>query len=217
MGFGTTRCFSSAAGLPTTDTDVSIVSTRESRAVLPRTRSAVATVAVIVAAGAVVSAVPAGTSHPIGAVNTVSAMPSLDVGIASRINVARAQFGLQPVRLSRLLGAAARAHSYEMARDGYFSHDSADGTSPWMRLSRYYSHAGYRRYKVGETLLWYSPVVDAATAVHTWLTSPEHRAILLSPGFREIGVSAVHATAADGSFRGDEVTLVTADFGVRSR
>jgi uncharacterized protein YkwD len=104
-----------------------------------------------------------------------------------------------------------------MARDGYFSHDSADGTSPWKRLSRYYPRAGYRRYEVGEALLWYSPVVDAATAVHAWLTSPEHRAILLSPGFREIGVSAVHATAANGSFQGDEVTLVTADFGVRSR
>lgn len=184
---------------------------------LSRTRAAVAASAVIVAAGAVVSAVAAGTSNPIGAVNTVSAMPSLDVRIAARINVARAQFNLPRVRLSRSLKAAANAHSYEMARDGYFSHDSADGTSPWKRLSRYYPRAGYRRYEVGEALLWYSPVVDAATAVHAWLTSPEHRAILLSHGFREIGVSAVHATAANGSFQGDEVTLVTADFGVRSR
>jgi uncharacterized protein YkwD len=104
-----------------------------------------------------------------------------------------------------------------MARDGFFSHDSADGTSPWARLGRFYPSAGYRQWQIGETLLWSSPDVGAAGAVHDWLTSPEHRAILLTPGFREIGVSAVHATAASGSFGGDEVTLVTADLGFRAR
>ena len=180
---------------------------------LSRTRAAVAVSAVIVAAGAVVSAVAGGTSNPIGVVNTNISGPVL----FEPLTVAGSMLGFPGVVFPGSLKAAAGAHSYEMARDGYFSHDSADGTSPWKRLSRYYPRAGYRRYEVGEALLWYSPVVDAATAVHAWLTSPEHRAILLSPGFREIGVSAVHATAASGSFQGDEVTLVTADFGVRSR
>ena len=182
-----------------------------------RTRAALAAAAVIVVAGSVVSAVPAGTSRHAGAANVLSAMPSLDTQIAARINVARAQYGLPRVRVSRALKAAASAHSYEMARNGYFSHDSADGTSAFKRLLRFYPSAGYRRWQVGEALLWYSPGTDAATAVHDWLTSPEHRAILLTAAFREIGVSAVHATAADGSFHGDEITVVTADFGVRSR
>jgi len=169
---------------------------------------------VIVLAGATVAAAaPRGA----GAQNVVSAMPMLDAQIAAGINAARAQHGLTRLRVSPALRAAAEAHSYEMARGGFFSHDSADGSSPWKRLARFYPSAGFRRWQVGETLLWYSPGVDAAVAVQEWLGSPEHRAILLTPSFREIGVSAVHATAASGDFHGDEVTLVTADLGLRAR
>ena len=59
--------------------------------------------------------------------------------------------------------------------------------------------------------------MDAASAVRNWLESPPHRAILLSPSFHEIGVSALHATAAGGVFGGTALTLITADFGVRTR
>jgi uncharacterized protein YkwD len=177
----------------------------------------VATAVVIFVSGSIVSAVSAGTSHHAERVNALSALPTLDSQIAARINVSRAQYGLPRIRVSPALRTAANAHTFEMVRDGYFSHDSADGTNAGKRLLRYYRSAGYRRWEVGEALLWYSPGVDAATAVHEWLTSPEHRAILLDPAFREIGVSAVHATAAAGAFNGDEVTVVTADFGARSR
>jgi uncharacterized protein YkwD len=165
----------------------------------------------VIVAGSSVSAVSAGTR------NVVTAMPSLDVQILGGINAARAQRGLARLRLSLRLRSAADAHSSEMARRGFFSHDSADGSSPWKRLARFYPSAGYKRWQVGETLLWYSPGVDASSAVHDWLTSPEHRAILLAPAFREVGVSALHATAASGYFQGQEVTVITADFGFRTR
>ena len=45
--------------------------------------------------------------------------------------------------------------------------------------------------------------------------SPGHRANLLSPRWREIGIAAVHAASAPGVYGGHEVTIVTADFGVR--
>jgi uncharacterized protein YkwD len=48
------------------------------------------------------------------------------------------------------------------------------------------------------------------------MTSPEHRANLLDHGWREIGLSAVHVPSAPGVYGGSEVTIVTADFGVRS-
>ncbi len=143
-------------------------------------------------------------------------MPALDAQIAADINAVRAKHGLARLKPSRLLRAAAAFHSNEMAERGFFAHESADGTSPWARLARYYRSVGYRHWQVGETLVWYSPGADAAGIVQDWLSSPDHRAILLDTGFREIGVAAVHATAAAGSFGGDEVTLVTADFGVRS-
>ena len=47
------------------------------------------------------------------------------------------------------------------------------------------------------------------------MKSPEHRANLLSAKWREIGLSAVHVQAAPGTFDGLDVTIVTADFGVR--
>ena len=149
--------------------------------------------------------------------NVVTALPALGTQVVAGINAARAQRGLGRLRLSRRLRSAARFHSNEMTRDGFFSHDSADGSSPWKRLARFYPSAGYRRWKIGETLLWYDPGIDAAAVVNAWLSSPEHRAILLAPAFREIGVYALHATAASVYFQGQEVTVITADLGFRSR
>ena len=103
----------------------------------------------------------------------------------------------------------------EMARLGYFSHDSANGAAFWRRLERYYGSKGRRYWSVGENLLWSSPDVDAAGALRMWMGSPEHRANLLKGEWREIGLSAVHVTSAPGAFNGLEVTIVTADFGVR--
>jgi uncharacterized protein YkwD len=184
--------------------------------VLPRTRVALAAALSIVVAGTLVSTVGAAPTRRAGTVNVLTAMPTLDTQIAAGINAARAGYGLARLRISPALRSAARSHSLEMARDGYFSHDSADGTSAWKRLLRFYPSTGFRRWQAGETLLWYSPGVDAAQAVHDWLTSPEHRAILLTPAYREIGVSAVHATDAGGAFGDVETTVVTADFGFRS-
>ena len=175
-----------------------------------RRTAVLATASAIFVAGA---AVGAASASP----NVVTALPALDRQIVAGINTARAQRGLVRLRVSAQLRAAARFHSYDMARRGFFSHDSADGTPAGTRLARYYRSAGYTRWQIGEALLWAQPDVDGPGAVRDWLTSPEHRAILLTSAFREIGVSAVHATAASGDFNGGEVTLVTADFGVRTR
>jgi len=177
--------------------------------VLPRTRAALAAAVVIVVAGSSVNAV---TAAPPGRATrrTVAPLPALDAAIAAGINRVRVRHGLTKLRSCLSLRRAAAFHSNDMARGGFFSHDSSDGTPPGTRLARFYPSA--HGYRVGETLLWQDGDVDAATAVHDWLASPEHRAILLDPGFRDLGVSAVHATAASG-----EITLVTADFGARWR
>lgn len=158
-----------------------------------------------------VVASPAGATsqHP------ASAMSSLEQGVISDINGFRRDHSLPALRLSPKLAAAARSHSAEMAQRGYFSHDSANGTSFDKRISRYYSLSGRHYWSVGENLLWSSPDVDAAGALNMWLNSPEHRKILMTAKWREIGLSAVHVAAASGAYTGREVTIVTADFGVR--
>jgi uncharacterized protein YkwD len=69
---------------------------------------------------------------------------------------------------------------------------------------------------VGENLVWASPALDAQHALQLWLASPEHRANLMNPRWREIGVSAVHAASAPGVYHGLPVTIITTDFGARS-
>jgi uncharacterized protein YkwD len=144
-----------------------------------------------------------------------TAMSSLEQGVLADVNTLRHEHGLGSLRFSTKLAAAARAHSFEMAKRGYFSHDSVNGSSFDKRIVRYYPLRGTRYWSVGENLLWSSPDVDAAGALSMWMNSPEHRKILLTGRWREIGLSAVHVTGAPGTYGGREVTIVTADFGVR--
>jgi uncharacterized protein YkwD len=177
--------------------------------VLPRTCAALA--AAVALAGVSVNALPAAV-HGSGSRNVVTTVPTLDSGIVAGINAARTRRGLPRLRVSVRLQSAARSHSLDMARHGFFSHDSGNGTPAGDRLTRFYGPAA----KIGEALLEWSPDVTAGEAVQAWLSSPEHRAILLDPGFRELGVSAVHATASGHDFHGSEITLVTGDFGARA-
>lgn len=154
---------------------------------------------------------------PSGAVATgrLSSMHALESGVLASINDYRHAHGLVALRLSTSLSAAAREHSVDMATRGYFSHTSANGTTFDRRIGRFYPMGHSRYWSVGENLLWSSPDVDAAGALQMWVNSPEHRANLLTPRWREIGLSAVHTASAPGSYSGMEVTIVTADFGVR--
>jgi uncharacterized protein YkwD len=131
------------------------------------------------------------------------------------LNDVRAAHGLTPLRSNARLARAAAMHSREMAAKGYFAHESTDGSAFSTRVQRYYTPGttGYR--SIGENLLWSSPDLDAKRALALWMKSAPHRANILSPNWREIGISALHAPAAPGVFGGAEVTVVTTDFGVR--
>jgi uncharacterized protein YkwD len=142
-------------------------------------------------------------------------LSALESQLLGQINTVRARRGLRPLRISRRLTAAANQHSESMAQRGYFSHDSANGNSFWKRIASFYGYRGYRNWSVGENLLWSSPDITSTGGLHMWMTSPEHRANLLDRAWREVGLSAVHAASAPGVFGGDEVTIVTADFGAR--
>jgi uncharacterized protein YkwD len=141
----------------------------------------------------------------------------LDRAILAEMNRARQDQGLPPLRPAAGLAAAARRHSLEMARHGFFAHESATGEPFWRRIGRLYPARGYRTWRVGENLAWGSPDLDPEQAVQLWLRSPAHRAILLDPRWREVGLAAVHAQWAPGAFAGRPATVVTADFGLRLR
>ena len=173
-----------------------------------RTVAALAAVVVAVVAPAQGSARPQSSAVP---------EAQLQGKLLDQINAFRAAHGLTRLRVSAALGAAADGHSAQMARLGYFSHDSANGQSFSARIAQRYPARGYRSWSVGENLVWGGPEIGAAQAFRLWLASPPHRANLLNARWREIGLGAVHSSNAPGVYGGGPATIVTADFGARTR
>jgi uncharacterized protein YkwD len=97
------------------------------------------------------------------------------------------------------LAQAARAHSIDMMRRGYFAHGNLGA-----RMARFHVRGSLFE----ENLVWSSGILGAQGAVADWLASPPHRAALLDPKLRRIGVAA-----PVGPFDGyATATVVTADF-----
>jgi uncharacterized protein YkwD len=143
---------------------------------------------------------------------SISTLSSLDTGVLAQLNQVRVAHGLAPLKIDAGLSAAAAQHSAEMITDGYFAHDSRDGTVFWKRLLRFYPLAGSSRWAVGENLLQASGPITATGAMAMWMASPDHRANVLNPSWREIGISAVAGSETSGT----DVIVITTDFGVRN-
>lgn len=130
------------------------------------------------------------------------------------VNQERTARGLKPLRLNRRLTRAAVGHAQDMNVQGYFSHDSANGKSFVDRIR----NAGYVPLKafpsLGEDLAWGSGTLGTPRAiVQSWMESPEHRANILSPKYREAGMGVAFGDPGAGE---DGVTY-TLDFGSGGR
>src|SRR4051812_13986707 len=110
-------------------------------------RNAIVLVVVFVALLASVSTAGAATRRGLPA---DAAMAALSVQVLDAVNQVRAQHGLVPLKLSSSLSAAATQHAGEMAKDGYFAHESADGSTFWKRVQGYYGSNGFGYWSVGE-------------------------------------------------------------------
>jgi uncharacterized protein YkwD len=172
------------------------------RSILPL----VAIVAVLVPAAAL------GTSTP----RVVLPINSLEPAVLAELNDARVEYGRRPLRPDARLATAAEQHSVDMVEAGYFGHESSDGSVFWKRIKHFYRpRTKPRTWTVGENLLWHTDAVSARAAVRAWLRSPRHRANLLQPGFRDVGIAAVRAVGAPGVFGYRRVVVLTVDFGAR--
>ena len=122
------------------------------------------------------------------------------IGAMNRVRVAN---GLRPLRLAAKLHAAARAHSADMIRRGYFGHGAFD-----RRLNAF----GVRAPVVGENLAWGSGTYGtSASFIDLWMHSAPHRANLLRAGYRRIGIGTV-----SGTFQGTGGAVIApADFAGR--
>lgn len=93
----------------------------------------------------------------------------------------RAFAAAAPVVWNDALGAAALAHSRDMAARRHFGHQGSDGSMVASRATR----AGYSWRLVGENIA--AGQTSAAEAVAGWIDSPGHCANLMNPQFTEMG------------------------------
>jgi uncharacterized protein YkwD len=119
--------------------------------------------------------------------------------IVAAVNAVRAAHLLPRLSVDLRLSRAARAHSLDMLRRGYFAHGNL-----LARMMRFH----VRGTLFEENLVYSMGILSAQSAVADWLASPPHRETLLDPKLRRIGVAA-----PVGPFNGyTTATLVTADF-----
>ncbi|MET9627438.1 CAP domain-containing protein [Lentzea sp. NPDC006480] len=121
-------------------------------------------------------------------VHSKSYQSSKEDSVTWLVNEVRKTAGLAPLRTDEHLRTAARRHSADMAKWGYCAHESPDEVTPEQRMRA----AGHTR-PGGENVArgQRSPhaVMDA------WMKSPGHRANILSPDFRTIGVGVDLSTS----------------------
>jgi uncharacterized protein YkwD len=112
---------------------------------------------------------------------------SQELAVLGLINDYRISEGLKPLRLSRMLGAAAESHSRDMAQNDYFSHDLADGRT-W---AENILDSGYdSSTPIGENIA--AGYSSAEEVFAQWIKSDTHRENMLSDRFASIGIARAH-------------------------
>jgi len=124
----------------------------------------------------------------------------VEQSLVAAVNEVRAEHNLRPLQIDAHLVEAARAYSTTLLRTNVFEHGSF--------AERLALH-GARGPAYGENLAWGTGrLASARSILGAWMASPGHRANVLRPGWRRIGVGALN-----GRFLGHRgATVVTADF-----
>lgn len=125
----------------------------------------------------------------------------LEKQMINLINIERINKGLSELSANGLLEIAALGHSQDMACNNYFSHISPFTGSAQDRIKA----VGFSYDILGETIA--AGQTSASEVVSGWMTSLEHRYILLYPGLDQIGVG--HAYLDDSNY----MNYFTAYFG----
>lgn len=103
-------------------------------------------------------------------------------------NAERSKAGMLPLKRQDDLSKAARWLAEDMIAHNYFDHKDHMGCHSDSRLPKF----GYVNYSIlGENIA--GGQTTPAQVVAAWMRSPGHRANLLNPDFREVGVACVQA------------------------
>ena len=136
----------------------------------------------------------------------------LEMKIHEGINAERINYGGSALRWDDELAALARAHSDDMTRRGYFSHDTPEGLDPTDRLHRagLSCRKGFH-YGIAENLAIETALGNlertAAEAVSGWMNSSGHRRNLLNGRYGTTGIGA-----SFGNWQGYKAVYLTQVF-----
>jgi len=123
--------------------------------------------------------------------------------IVTLTNENRKDSNLSPLVMSETLNRAAELKAMDMAKHGYFAHNSPSGITPW----HWFGQVNYKFIYAGENLaVNFDESEDVQIA---WLNSPTHKANIMNKNFTEIGVAT-----AKGFYNGRETTFVVQMFGM---
>ncbi len=143
--------------------------------------------------------------HPFGRVLSYSTSMSIS-GLLSDTNAARSANGVASLKLNSKLDTAAQANADDMVARDYWSHYTPDGNPPWIWVT----NQGYAYEKLGQNLA--TGFSDEQSTINGWMASPEHRANMLDPSFKDVGFGFANDpnyTAAGGG----PMTIVVAFYG----
>jgi uncharacterized protein YkwD len=146
-----------------------------------------------------------------------SNLAAIETATLCLINALRKADHRHSLRFNADLHTVAVGQASEMVLGDYFGDDNRAGQTPLQRIvaSSYPAHAA--RVSTAQNIGWGTgPDATPAAMVRAWLLSPPHRKIILTKGYRDIGIGVTPATPASIT-AGALGATYTVEFGVRRK
>jgi uncharacterized protein YkwD len=145
---------------------------------------------------------------------TLANLPAVAAATLCLVDQQREAAGLYPLASNPLIALGAAAHDTDMIVRDYFSHVAPGGGTLLSRLiASGYITGAPGGYILGENLAWGTNDQSTPKAVvAAWMKSPDHRANILDPTYRETGIAVLPLVPASADPSGAAGATYTEDF-----
>lgn len=150
-----------------------------------------------------------------GMTPTADNLADANAAILCLVNAERADNGgLPPLANNGQLQKAAEGMAGRMVAEQFFSHETPDGKTVVDRIEPTGYIPSSDDWVVGENLAWGSGGLSTPQAiVNGWMNSPGHRANILAPDYKDIGLAAAMGSPSPSQKGG---TVYVNNFGARA-
>src|SRR5204863_8692363 len=137
----------------------------------------------------------------------------LNSAILCLVNGERADAGLPALAESPQLDQAATGMAERMVSEHFFSHETPDGKNIVDRIEPTGYIPDSSDWVVGENLAWGSGALSTPQAiVNGWMNSPGHKANILAPDYKDVGLAACMGSPTTSTSGG---TVYVNNFGAK--